>query len=99
MRDRHVRRIVLGLIFAFPALLVWMSPPPPPGVRQPRGAAAVAPLAFVELALAAGLLGAHRARRGLLAEREGLAAELRPSLTEAHFAPTGSPSAVKVTRR
>ncbi|MDR3634892.1 MAG: hypothetical protein P4L84_13895, partial [Isosphaeraceae bacterium] len=97
--DRHVRRIVLGLILVFPVLLTWMSPPPPPGVRRPQGMAALAPLAGVEAILIAGLLGAYRARRGLLAVREELTVDARESLTEAHFAPASSPSVLEATTR
>jgi hypothetical protein len=82
MRDRHVRRIVLGLIFAFPMLITAMAP-------APRGWEALVPLAAVEAILAAGLCGAYWARRGLLAAQEALACEPALGLAPAHFATDG----------
>jgi hypothetical protein len=85
MRDRHVRRIFLGLIVVFPVLVTALSP-------APRPADALRSLAAVEAILITGLFGANRARRGLLADRALLVDAPRPSLANAHFArrPPGS---------
>ena len=99
MRDRHVRRIVLALVLAFPVLVAWMSPTPTGRVRAPRPAETLASLALVEGILIAGLLGAHRARRGLLAGRALLEDEAQASLTEAHFVHAPAPAVFKAAAR
>lgn len=98
MRDRHVRRIVLGLILVFPVLVTWMSPAPPSGVRA-RGVQALLPLAAVEVVLVAGLYGASRMRQSLLAGRGDLACEPRKSLTPAHFVPSTTSPVLEATPR
>lgn len=99
MRDRHVRRIVLGLILAFPVLIAWMSPAPAGRVRAPQRAETLGSLALVEGILIAGLFGAYRARRGLLAGRALLADDTRASLTDAHFSQTQVPAAFEAAAR
>ena len=67
---------MVGLILAYPALMARRSP----------GPAAAAPVLLADAVLIAGLLGAYRARRGLLAAREALALEPRPAPAASHFA-------------
>lgn len=91
MRDRHVRWIVLGLILAFPVLVTALSSPTV-GAPAPWSAEALGSLALVEGIVVVGLLGAYRARRGLLAGREVLTADARVRLTDAHFGPAAAPA-------
>lgn len=99
MSDRHVRRIFVALILVFPVLMTWMAPPLSSTARAPRGAEALVPVGLVEAMLIAGLLGAYRARRGLLAMREGLACDPRQRVVDAHFGQVASPTILKSTTR
>ena len=99
MRDRYVRGIVLGLILAFPMLVAWLTPVPSRSVRAPRPAETLGSVALVEGILIAGMVGAYRARRGLLAGRALLVDEVQASLTDAHFSHGPAPAVFKAAAR
>ena len=63
MRDRRARVALVGLMLAFPVLMVGMSP------RETSVRGAVLPVAATEAILVVGLSGVARERQRLLAER------------------------------
>ena len=77
MRDRRARVAVVGLLLAFPAMMLGMSP----GKASAREAAL--PVLAAEAILVLGLSGAARERGRLLAERDAPARRVVPSFPHA----------------
>lgn len=93
MRNRWARRVVVGLVLAFPlAISAVASPSPSPTAgRLLRGFSVGTPVVAVEMVLLGGLVFAGRERRRLLVEMD--AARTRPR--EAH---TFTPAMVSGTK-
>ncbi|GAC1475071.1 MAG: hypothetical protein NVSMB9_26740 [Isosphaeraceae bacterium] len=78
MSDRRVRAAFIGLILAFPLLMLRMSP------RASTVRQAALPLFLVESMLAFGLMSAYRERQRLLTERQRPVVSPRPLLGAPH---------------
>ncbi len=98
MRNSWARRVVLGLILAFPLMMVAVASPsadPNPG-RFFRSFSAVMPVFAVEMVLVGGMVFAVRERRRLHVEMDAARTKPTPlaAVSPAILAPSKAPARV-----